>query len=330
MRTSRHPVVAAVMLALLAAAPAWAQSGLVVQQHTSFEIARVSSGDLTQTVHLSGTQQLKTVTQGRAKMLLFSQDASGTEIVRLDQDKFYSLDDKKRSYKVQSMAEVRARLEKSQHDMEQAAAAMTTAADTSQVRLYVINNGVQRTGERKTINGFQTEQSVLRMTVMGEDKKTGEKAPLFVLTADLWLDASQHQAVRANEAFYQAYIQHLGIDPRTVLNPYGRWVSDLQAESAKLQGYPILSTYTLEAAEDPKSAGAQGQSAPSASGAPASAGDAVGKALGGLMRRAQNKKDDAPTSARPVLFRTTTEVKSISTTAPAAAEFEVPAGYRQG
>jgi hypothetical protein len=327
MRSSRCASLVLVA-SLFAAAPALAQGGLVVQQHTTFEIARIASGDLNQTVQLNGAQQQKTTTQGRSKFLLFSRDASGTEIVRLDQGKLYSIDDKKKSYKVQDFAEVRAEMEKAQKEAEKANA--RDARDTDDARLYVTIDDVKKTGEKKTINGFQTEQSVLRMTVMAENKKTGEKAPLFVLTGDFWLDASQHQAMRANQAFATAYAQQLGLDPGIAGNPYARWIGELQKESAKLQGYPILSTITMEAAEDAQSGGAQ-KSEPAASGTPTSPGDAVGKALGGLMRRAKDsKKEESASSSRPVLFRSTTEVKSISTAAPAASEFEVPAGYKQG
>jgi len=330
MRISRSTPLAVATVALLAATPGVAQNGLVVQQHTTYEIARIASGDLNEIVHLSGAQQSKTVTQGRSKFLLFSRDASGTEIVRLDQGKLYSLDDKKKSYKVQSFDELRAQMEKTQKEAEKANAQQVR--DTSSVRLYVTSEGVKKTGEKKTINGFQTEQAVLSMTVMAEDRKTGEKSPLFVLTGDFWLDPSQHQAMRANQAFAEAYVKQLGLDPKMAANPYARWIGELQKESGKLEGYPILTTITMESAESAQSGGgAQGQNAQAASGTPTSPGDAVGKALGGLMRRAKDsKKEDSPSSGRPVLFRSTTEVKSISTAAPAASEFEVPEGYRQG
>lgn len=332
MRSSRCAPIAIATALLLAATPAFAQGGLVVQQHTNFEIARIASGDLNQTVHLNGAEQQKTVTQGRSKFLVFSRDASGTEIVRLDQGKLYSIDDKKKSYRVQSLEEVRAQLEKTQKEAEKANA--KEARDSDDARLYVTVDDVKKTGERKTINGFQTEQSVLRMTVMAENKKTGEKAPLFVLTGDFWLDASQHQAMRANQAFAAAYAQKLGLDPSTAGNPYARWVAELQKESSKLEGYPILATITMESAEEAQAggSGAQPKGAPTAaSGTPTSPGDAVGKALGGLMRRAkESKKEESPSNGRPVLFRSTTEVKSISTSAPAASEFEVPEGYKQG
>ena len=39
-----------------------AQSGVVVQQHTTFNVAKLSSGDLQQTMSILGTDRAKTVT----------------------------------------------------------------------------------------------------------------------------------------------------------------------------------------------------------------------------------------------------------------------------
>ena len=63
-----------------------AQAGVVVEQHTTFNIARLTSGDLQQTVSILGTDRAKTVTTGKSKVLIMSVDAGGTEITRLDQD----------------------------------------------------------------------------------------------------------------------------------------------------------------------------------------------------------------------------------------------------
>jgi hypothetical protein len=72
--------------------------------------------------------------------------------------------------------------------------------------------------------------------------------------------------------------------------------------------------------------GAQGEQ--TASSNPA---DAVGAAMGSLLKRATKPKQEtaanpAVTAGRTLLFSATTEVQSISTSAPAASEFEVTAG----
>ena len=301
-----------------------AQDGLAVTQKQTFNIAKIGGGDLKQTVMIRGSDRQKIVTEGKAKVLLFSKDVSGTQVVRLDQGKIYTSEGKKAQYRSQSIAEMRADMEKAQKDAQRAAA--ENPPESGEARMYVVTDGIQKTGQSKTINGFNTQQQVLKMTVMAENTQTKEKAPVFYLTADMWIDPSQKQAHRNTMAFHSAYVSQLGMDPRNMPNnPYGKWVGDLYKQMAGIEGYPILTNIVMEAAGE-----SQGNTAQQNDETPASAANQVGAALGGLMRRATKPKQEQPanpaaTPGRPVLFSSTTEVQSISTSAPAATEFEVPA-----
>lgn len=191
-----------VATSLAAASTTLSAQGLVVTQKHTFNIAKIGGGDMTQTLMIQGADRQKSVTEGRAKFLVFNRDVSGTEIIRLDQGKIYTSEGKKSQYKTRSIAEMRTEMEKAQKDAEKAAA--DGRQQNEDVRLYVVNEGVKKSGQTRTINGFNTQHQVLKMTVMAEDTRTKEKHPMFYLTADMWVDPGQKQAARTSAAFSNA------------------------------------------------------------------------------------------------------------------------------
>ncbi len=293
-----------------------AQAGVVVEQHTTFNIAKLTSGDLQQTVSILGADRAKTVTTGKSKVLIMSVDASGTEITRLDQDQTIRVNDKKKTYTVKSLAEERAELLKQQQDVAKSAA---ESKEKDDVRLYAVLDEAKRTGEKQVINGFSAEQAMIKITVFAENTKTKEKGVTFHITADMWFDPSQGEAGRVSHAFYAARVKALGIDPSMAGNPYAKWLDNVNVEMAKMSGYPIRTTITFEGVADTTAAKPKNDEAPPPT--------SIGGALGGMFGKKKSAPAPASPHGGPVLFTSTTEVLSISTKAPAASEFEIPAGY---
>ncbi len=292
------------------------QAGVVVQQHFTSNMAKLASADLQQTVAILGTDRAKTVTTGKAKVLIISSDASGTDITRLDQDQTIRLNDKKKTYTVQSLAEERAILEQQQQQVAQSA---PEAKEKEDVRLYAEVNEARRTGEKQVINGFSTEQMLIKITVLAENTKTQEKAVTFHITADLWIDPSQAEAAKVSQAFYTARAKALGIDPVMANNPYAKWLENIAAEMKKISGYPIRTTITFEGVADTAAVKEQKKDdTPPTS---------IGGALGGMFGRKKSAPAPASPNGGPVLFTMMTEVLSISNKAPDASAFEIPAGY---
>jgi hypothetical protein len=168
------------------------------------------------------------------------------------------------------------------------------------------------------INGFSTEEARIRITVFAENTKTKEKGVTFHITADMWFDPSQAEAGRVSQAFYMARVKALGIDPSMAGNPYAKWLDNVNVEMAKMTGYPIRTTITFEGVADTTTAKPKGDDAPPTS---------IGGALGGMFGKKKSAPAPASPNGGPVMFTSTTEVLSISTRAPAASEFEIPAGY---
>lgn len=305
-----------VPLAILAApVAAFAQSGVVVQQHTTFNVAKLSSGDLQQTMSILGADRAKTVTVGKTKILIISVDASGTEITRLDQDQVIRVDDKKKNYTIKSLAEMRADLLKQQKDIQKSA----ESEERDGTRAYAVVDEARRTGEKQVINGFSTEQLLVKISIYSENTRTGVKTLTNHLTADVWFDPSLAEAARVTAAYRAAQQKALGIEPTMAANPYAKWLSNVDGEMARISGYPIRSTITYEGLAAPASPpDAKVEDKPPTS---------LGGAIGGMFGK---KKSDPPPVGPyggPILFTASTEVSKISTTTPAAAEFEIPAGY---
>ena len=306
-------VLSAAILAIPSTAAA--QSGVVVRQHTTFNAAKITSADLQQTIAILGADRAKTVTTGKTKVLIISVDASGTEITRLDQDQIIRLDDKKKTYTVRSLAETRAELAKRQKDAETSAIEGEKHDDQ---RYYAVVDEARRTGEKQVINGFATEQVLIRITVYSENTKTGDKTVAYYLTAESWYDPTQGAAARISAAYRAAEHQALGFDPVMAANPYAKWLTNVDVEMTKITGYPIRSSIIFETAAKAAAPEAKAEERPPTS---------LSGAIGGMF--AKKKSEPAPPSPHggTILFTATTEVSAISMTTPAAAEFEIPVGY---
>ncbi len=312
-------LLASAFLATLIGTPALltAQAGLVVQQHSTFKVAGITSADLQQTTSILGSDRAKTVTTGKIKVLIISKDASGSDITRLDQDQILKLNEKKRTYTVESLADVREALAKQQREM----AKQADAQEKDDTRYYAVVDEAKRTGEKQVINGFSTEQALIKITVFAENTKTKEKSVAFHITADMWFDPSQVEAARVSQAFAMAQVKALGIDPTMATNPYAKWLTNVSAEMGRIGGYPIRNTITFEG--PPKPAGADKPDEQQADKPPTS----IGGALSGMFGKKKSEPAKASPNGGMVLFTSSIEVLSISSKAPAASEFEVPAGY---
>ena len=121
-------------------------------------------------------------------------DTTG-QIVDLTEEKIYDLDMKKKTYKVTTFAELRKRMEEARRDAEKSAREAGPGEPSKPAR-----EGSQREGSRgrlrhqehrrvKSINGFDTKQSVVTITVR-EKGKTLDQAGGLQMVTDLWLAAN--------------------------------------------------------------------------------------------------------------------------------------------
>jgi hypothetical protein len=272
-------------------------------------------------------------------------DSTG-QIIDLAEEKVYDLDLKKKSYKVTTFAELRRRMEeakkKAEEDARKEAAKekekeKPQAADPNAKQME-IDFDIKNTGTKKTINGFDTHEAVMTVTVR-EKGKTLEQSGGMVVTSDMWL-APKIAAMKEIADFDARYAKQLygtmiaGVSAEQMAAAMAMYpmmkdaLGKMSAEGGKIEGTPIQTTTTMDAvkseaqiAEDAKSGGDDSKSA---------ASGGVGGLLGGFAKKMAQKKaggDDA-NKARATFMTTTTEVLKVVTDV-APADVAVPAGFKE-
>jgi hypothetical protein len=260
------------------------------------------------------------------------------QIVDLDEEKVYDIDLKKKTYKVTTFDELRRQMMADQQrasdraKKEPDAEPSRPAADEKQMD---VDFNVKQTGQTKRINGFDTHEAIMTITLR-EKGKTLEQGGGMVLTSDLWL-APPIPEMKEIGQFQIRYAEKLagpmlaGVSPQQMSAAIASYplmklaISRMAVEDEKLDGTAVetVTTYDSvksadEMAEEAKTEKENDQ--PSASGG-------VGGLLGGFARRAVRKKEAAP-SPRSTVMTTTTEVLKVATTV-APSDVAVPAGFKE-
>jgi|KBSSwiStaDraftv2_1062776.scaffolds.fasta_scaffold241231_2 hypothetical protein len=270
-------------------------------------------------------------------------DSTG-QIIDLAEEKVYDLDLKKKSYKVTTFAELRRRMEeakkKAEEDARKEAAKekeKPQAADPNAKQME-IDFDIKNTGTKKTINGFDTHEAVMTVTVR-EKGKSLEQSGGMVVTSDMWL-APKIAAMKEIADFDARYAKQLygtmiaGVSAEQMAAAMAMYpmmkdaLGKMSAEGGKIEGTPIQTTTTMDAvkseaqiAEEAKSGGDDSKSA---------ASGGVGGLLGGFAKKMAQKKtggDDA-NKARATFMTTTTEVLKVVTDV-APADVAVPPGFKE-
>lgn len=269
-----------------------------------------------------------------------------TEIVLLDEDKIYSLNDKKKTYTETSFTELRTKLQESTQKMQEAQASQQQAAsgvDESQCEWSDPKADVKKTGEKSSVAGFQSERVTITATQACKNKETGEVCE-FGLQLDQWM-APGYEAAAETVAYYRAYAEKLGFATagskdfaeraQTLFGRYKTLWTEVSAKMRDIKGNPVKSAFALGVGGTHCGSAQETQQANQASDAP-SLGGALGGALGGLFNK---KKEQAPppASTPPVtmanglipLLTLSTELVSVNRNPASPQAFTVPADYKK-
>jgi hypothetical protein len=257
------------------------------------------------------------------------------QIIDLAEEKIYDVDLRRKTFKVTTFAELRRQLEEAQKraaaDARQAddRPAKEDRKDDKQVEVEV-DFDVKSTGQSKVVNGFNTQQTIMTITVR-EKGKTLEQSGGLVLTSDMWLTPEQ-PAMKEVAEFDRRYAEKLyggllGVSADQMAAAMAMYpqlregLGRLNAEASKVQGTAILTTLTFDAVKSAE------QQAAEAKQEQPSAGRGIGGMIGGLARRAARKDDDEP-KPRATFMTSTVEVLKLSTDV-SADDVAVPAGFRE-
>ena len=261
------------------------------------------------------------------------------QIVDLTEEKVYDLDLKKKSYKVTTFAELRRRMEEAQKKAEEDARkqegreAPASSSSNPNEKQMEVDVDIKNTGETKAINGFDTHQVIMTITLR-EKGKTVAQGGGMVTTTDMWL-APKIAAMKEIADFDVRYAQALyggmfaGASAEQMAAAIALYPMMKQAmgrmttEGAKLDGTAILTTVTMDGV---KSEEEMAQQTTAAEEKPV---PGLGGLLGGLAKKklAARNGDDG-SKARTTFLTSTNEILKVATTV-SATDVDVPAGFKE-
>ncbi len=243
-------------------------------------------------------------------MRMFAGSSMGAtaEIIRLDQEKTYSLNLKKKEYTEQTFAEMRANWEKMVGQAQQAQAQAQAQSqqtqgapgpvDQSQCEWSEPKSEVKRTGEKKTFAGYEAERVSIAATQSCKDKKSAAVCD-FTLNLDEWLSPAFAEDAEITH-FYTTYAQKMGLTTQmsgdaaqraeTLFGSYkGLW-TELATKLRDVKGHPVKTTFglsvggpqceTTKGAPADGSAGSAGSTTPTSDEMEQAAATAAGEAAG--------------------------------------------------
>lgn len=270
-----------------------------------------------------------------------------TQIVRLDQDKIYTLDPNKKTYTETTFAETRAQMEQAMEAQRKAQASQqqaTSGVDESQCEWSEPKAEVKRTGEKAMIAGHSAERVTITATQSCKDKKTGQVCD-FGLALDQWL-APGLEASEETIAYHRAYAEKLGLGAASSRDfaeraeaMFGRYQGiwkEIAVKMRDVQGYPVKSSIGLGVG-GPQCQSTQQVQAQGGPQSPPSIGGAIGGALGGMFGRKKQPEQPAAAATPPAtlpgglmpMMTVSTELISVTTGSVSPALFEIPADFKK-
>jgi sRNA-binding protein len=198
---------------------------------------------------------------------------------------------------------------------------------------------IKNTGQTKTINGFETHESVMTITVR-EKGKTLEEAGGMVLTSDMWL-GPKIPAMKEIADFDMRYAQKLygtmiaGVSPDQMAQAMAMYpnmkpaLGKMSAEGSKLNGTPIQTVTTMDAVKSAEQM-AQEAKAKEDDSKSKSSGTPSGMIGGFLAKKIQKKAagGDDGTKSRATFMTMTSEVLKVVTDVTPA-DVAVPVGFKE-
>jgi hypothetical protein len=279
-------------------------------------------------------------------------DTSG-QIIDLGEEKIYDLDLRKKNYSVTTFDELRRRMEEARRKAEENARKAEESASKANAKEarkrdpnekeVEVDFDLKETGQKKAINGFDTREVVMTITLR-EKGKTLEQAGGMVVTDDMWL-APKVPGMNEIADFYQRYARKIqgpmmpGASAQDLAAAMAMYpmmkqaIARMNAENVKMDGTAISSIITMDAvqsAEEAAQTAKRGDDDSKAGG-----GSGLGDLLNGLAkRRAAQKKtegqneNESENKARATFMTMTSEVLKV-TTAVSAADVGIPAGFKE-
>ena len=263
-------------------------------------------------------------------------DGETGQIVDLNEEKVYDLDIRNKTYTVTTFAEIRHQIEEARRRAAEQAPRESGRPSTPSGEPQVeVDFDLKETGQKRVINGFETREVVMTISVR-EKGKTIETSGGFVVTSSTWL-TSAIAGVDEVAAFDRRYAAKLSsslmFDAQqmaTVLAMYPMMreaMAKFEAENVNMNGAPVLTVVKFEAVANPadaEQANSQGQEAKP--GLPGLGG--LGGRLGRRLVNRGNNDQPAPGAAnRATVMTMQQELLKVSGILNDG-DVAIPAGFR--
>jgi hypothetical protein len=322
------------LLAVLIVAFVWVAAGPVRAEVKKEEKTLVTfSGMLGRVANIFGGKAARegvvstVAVSGNRKM---TANENTAQIVDLGEEKVYDLDLRRKTYTVTTFAEIRRRLAEAEAKARESRKSepKEEQAPTEGKELEV-DLDVKDTGQTKTINGFDTRQVIVTVTVREKGRKLEEGGGL-VLTADNWLTRSVpalKEILDFDMRYYKAIAgPMLAVNAQQMATVFAMMPGLKDAFSRMnreaLDGTAISTTLTVDSVKSPEQMKQQ-----ASQGGDSSVPTSVGGAIGGLMRRRAQKQAES-TSPRSTFMTSNSEVLKIATSV-SAGDVAIPADFKQ-
>ena len=349
----RRLFISAVVVCLVVSGSAVVSADVRTDQRVRFQLGG-AVGKLINMFGGKGAREGVTTTvavKGNRKVTMT--DATG-QIIDLSEEKIYDLDLKRKTYKVTTFAQLRAEMEKARKEAEQAAreAQAQQPSEPSQPsqpaqkdpnqKEFEVDFDLKNTGATRSINGFDTKQTVMTITVREKGKSLNEAGGM-VMTTDMWLTPSAPSTDDIAE-FDMKYAQKLygpsvmaGASAQDMamamaMYPQIKPAMDRMAkEGTKVEGTAILTEMKMEAVP-PGTANQTAEALPKPEAQPEQKKGRFGGLMGGLKKMAEAANQSNSGTQKPAQrsIIMTTSVEMLKLTPDVTADVvAIPAGFKE-
>jgi hypothetical protein len=266
---------------------------------------------------------------------MFHRTKDHASIIDLNAQTITSIDLQKKTYSVMTFEQMKQALDEMAQKMKQKDA-------QGEMHFKVSANS---TGATKQIDGKDTKEMVVKMTMEGTDQKSGQSGAMNI-TMDMWIASgvAGYQEVRN---FYKRMAEKIAWAPggnMFMARPdVAKGMGEAYKEMAKIDGIPVYQVMVMAPAGQPVNTAsapppdAQAQQQQQQQEKP-SIGGALGGALGGkfgLGRKKQQQPESQPQAQQQgsanagSLLEMTVQLTGFSSAPVSDADFAVPAGFKQ-
>jgi hypothetical protein len=320
MAATRSLLVATLALSLSTAA--FAEGN--VQQKTRVQFGGVIGGIANVFGGKAAREGVTSTTAVKGNRRLTTNEKSG-ELVDLSEEKIYRIDYGRKTYEVVTFDELRKQYEEAKKEAaEEAEEEKGSKKKKDEGPEYEVDFDVKETGQKQVINGFNTREVIVTITVREKGKKL-EQSGGAVLTSDMWLGPKIPVMAELN-AFNAKYFKQLYGDATAEMqqmavlmatNPaFGKAMKEFSKKRGSFDGDSVRTTLTFETVAAPGQEGEEEESS----------GGIVGGLLNRAMKKRQEKNGETAKPGHAKLFDSTTEILATSKD---AGDVSLPAGFKE-